>query len=1083
MLSLDLLYSRTRLVSLSVVQLTAKMSARVRVTLVATAVIYFACFQNVALPDDATIGYRKDILPILSDRCFKCHGPDSASRKAGLRLDRPDTAIATLDSGSRAIVPSDPAKSELVNRITSADDDTKMPPPDSGKVLSDQEKVLLRKWIEQGAKYEKHWAFEAPKRPPVPEVKHSDLVRNPVDNFAMARFEAEGMEPAPRASKERLIRRLYFDFVGLPPSLSDIDAFLADNSPEAYEKLVDRLMQSPHYGECMAADWLDGARFADSNGYQNDFARDMSPWRDWVIEAYNKHMRYDEFIVEQIAGDLLPNPTLAQKIATGFNRNHRTVTEGGSIEDEWFVENVVDRVETMGTVMLGLTVGCARCHDHKFDPISQKEFYQLFAFFGNIDEKGVYFEVRGNVPPLIKAMTPEHERKLAEFDAKIAASTKEYEQHVARVDADRQPWLDSVLKASRNGEPIPAAEVALHQNTSARTEITRAEVTADETSAPPELRDDLFGKVATFDGRQHLDYSGLVFPPADHPFSWAVWVKPAGEGAILSKMDSSNSFRGCDLYLGSDGRVATHVISTWSSSAIKVSTVKPLPPGEWSHVVATYDGSGKAAGVTLFFNGNKQAVTVDSDSLSGSIATDAPFRIGTRSGDSSLHGSVSDVRLFQHALTPAEVQAVLQGSLARGLKGIELKAIAESRLDQFDKILIATAKDSFGRKAAELRHALQNVRARKVKYEASIPTAMILEDRKDPRDTYVLRRGRYDQPDKDQKVQPNVPNVLPPLPAGAPRNRLGLAQWLVSPENPLVARVVVNRLWQHHFGLGLVKTSDNLGVQSEPPSHPELLDWLATELIRSGWDLQHIQRLIVMSHIYQQRSEASAEQYRKDPDNRLLARGPRYRLPAEAIRDNALATSGLLVDKIGGKSVMPYQPAGLWEELAGAAHEDYTQAHGDDLYRRSLYTYRKRTVPHPSMTTFDSPTWEVCQVKRARTNTPLQALALLNDVTYTEAARKLAERMLVEGGSSADSQIAFAFRITTGRTPNTAELAILRTNLQTYLQRFQQSPTLAKEFVSHGESPRNETLDVTALAARTAVASVLMNMDESISKD
>lgn len=1049
-------------------------------------VLAFACLAIVARrapAEEAEIGYRHDILPILSDRCFKCHGPDSASRQAGLRLDRLDAATAELDSGATAIVPGDVAKSAVVARITSTDPDEMMPPPDSGKVLSAAEKDVLRRWIEQGAKYELHWAFVAPVRPAVPDVKRQDLVSNPIDNFVVARLETEGMEPAPQASKERLIRRLYFDFVGLPPSLPEIDAFLADNSPDAYERLVDRLMQSPHYGECMATDWLDGARYADSNGYQNDFARYMSPWRDWVIAAFNKHMRYDKFVVEQIAGDLLPNATLDQRIATGFNRNHRTVTEAGSIEDEWFVENVVDRVETMGTVMMGLTVGCARCHDHKFDPISQREFYQLFAFFGNVNEKGVYTETRGNVPPLVKAVTPENEKKLAEFDAQIAGLNKQLADHMSGIGAQRQAWLESLAKIAPHNEPIAAASIGLRKDTAARVAVTNSTVNADEKSAAPTWRPELFGETAIFDGKQHLDYTGLTFPPADRPFSWAVWVKPTGDGAILSKMDSAQAFRGCDLILIGDGKVGMHIVDKWPENAVKVLTTRPLPRDEWSHVVATYDGSSKAAGVALYVNGEKQELTVEADKLNGSFANDQPFRIGMRSTDSPLHAAVADVRLFQHALNPGEAQGVLQGSLRRELKSTKPDTLTDALRGQFDKILMATSKDPFAVKVGEIRRGLQTAQDEKGKYDSAIPTAMILEERKEPRETFVLSRGRYDQPDKDQKIQPDVPAVLPHLPADAPRNRLGLAQWLASPENPLTARVIVNRLWQHHLGIGLVKTSDNLGVQSEPPSHPELLDWLATELVQSGWNLQHIQRLIVTSYTYRQQSEAAPELYHRDPDNRLLARGPRYRLPAEALRDNALTVSGLLANKIGGPSVMPYQTAGLWEELAGGAHDDYTQGHGDDLYRRSLYTYRKRTVPHPSMATFDAPSWEICQVKRAKTNTPLQALALLNDVTYMEAARKLAERMLTEGGSSVDTRITFAFRLATGRAPTPVELAALRVSLQKYTNRFRQSPASAEQFVSQGEAPRNKSLDVVDLAAHAAVASVLLNMDETISKD
>jgi hypothetical protein len=1033
--------------------------------------------------DEPALRYRRDILPLLSDRCFKCHGPDSAARQAGLRLDQREVATAELESGATAIVPGDAIRSALVERIESADADLAMPPADSGKTLSAAEKARLRRWIEQGAEYEPHWAFVAPVRPSVPEVNDPSHAKNPIDAYVVSRLEAEGLEPAPQASKERLIRRVYFDLIGLPPTLAEVDAFLADNRPDSFARVVDYLMQSPHYGERMAADWLDGARYADSNGYQNDFARNMSPWRDWVIDAFNTHMPFDQFVTEQLAGDLLPNSTLEQKIATGFNRNHRTVTEAGSIEEEWHVENVVDRVETMGTVLLGLTVGCARCHDHKFDPISQREFYQLFAFFNNVNEKGVYTETRGNVPPLVKVMTPEHEKKLAEFDAKIAELTKTFANQIAGLGPQRQAWIDSLATAVEAAEPEAAVRISLRNNAKARIAVTGDDVLPDKTSASPPFHDDLFGKSPAFDGAQHLEYSTLDFPPADKPFSWAAWVKPTGEGAILSKVDSDNGVRGADLFVFADGKIAVHLTDKWPDNALKAISKAPLPLGKWMHVAATYDGSRKAAGVSIYVNGKKQEAVAEIDKLTGTFATKQPLRIGRRSTDTPIKAAIADVRLYQSALSADDVAKILDNSIRRELQGTKFDQLAESVRPQFDEVFLAYAKDPAAQKAADAKRALESTTDEKAKYDAAIPTAMIVEERDEPRETYVLNRGRYDQPDKSERLSPDVPAVFPEFPADAPRNRLGLARWITARQNPLTARVIVNRLWQRFFGLGLVKTPDNFGIQSEPASHPELLDWLAVELIESGWDLQHIQRLIVSSHTYQQRSEAAPALYLRDPENRLLARGPRHRLPAEAVRDNALAISGLLVEKIGGPSVMPYQPAGLWEELAGGAFEVYTQGHGDDLYRRSLYIYRKRTVPHPSMATFDAPSWEICQVKRACTNTPLQALALLNDVTYVEAARKFAERMLTEGGGSADARLTFAFRLATGRSPTESELSRLRTSLDKYVDRYRNSPAAAEELLKHGEAPRDKSLDVVELAAHTAIASVLLNLDEAVSKN
>jgi hypothetical protein len=1060
----------------------AKILNPVRCQAICLALLWTSFVVHHANAVEPKVGYRRDILPLLSDRCFKCHGPDSATRQAGLRLDGHDTATAELDSGMKAIVPGDTAQSALVERIMSEDPDLAMPPVDSGKSLSTEEKQRLVRWIEEGAEYEPHWAFVAPVRPPVPETTHPQRVNNPIDAFVQSRLEVEHLEAAPRASKERLIRRVYFDLIGLPPTLAEIDAFLADESPDAFDRVIDRLMQSPHYGERMAALWLDGARYADSNGYQNDFARQMWPWRDWVIAAFNAHMPYDQFVTEQLAGDLLPNATLQQRIATGFNRNHRTVTEAGSIEEEWFVENIVDRVETTSTVFLGLTIGCARCHDHKFDPFTQREFYQLFAFFSNINEKGVYTETRGNVPPLVKVITLEHEAKLAEFDAKIDVIEKQLSEQMARLAPHRDAWVKSLAEPADRTEPEAVASIDLRNDTAARVAVTGDEVQADAGSVAPERRTDLFGPSAAFDRKQHLTYSSLNFPPADRPFSWSVWVKPSGEGAILSKMDSATA-RGADLYLFADGKVGLHLAHAWPANALKVITQQPLARDKWSHVIATYDGSSKATGVNIYVNAKKQEVTAEADQLTGSFAVDQPFRVGMRSSDGALHAALADVRLFHHALAQGETEKVFQGSLRRGLQDTKPDRLDEALRAQFDEMLLANSKDPFVVKVAETKRAMESAQAEKARYDAAIPTTMVMEELSEPRKTYLLQRGRYDLPDKSEQLMPNVPGALPPLPADAPRNRLGLARWLVSPENPLTARIMVNRLWQRFFGVGLVKSPDNFGIQAEPPSHPELLDWLATELIQSGWDLEHIQRLIVFSHTYQQQSELPPELYGRDPENRLLARGPRHRLPAETVRDNALAISGLLVPKIGGPSVMPYQPERLWEELAGGAFEVYTQGHGDDLYRRSLYVYRKRTVPHPSMSTFDAPSWEFCQVKRAVTNTPLQALALLNDVTYVEAARRFAERMMTEGGGTPESRLTFAFRLATGRSPTAAELSTLRSSVEKHMARFRQSPAAAEQFVSHGESPRDKSLDVVELAAHTAVASVLLNMDETVSKN
>jgi hypothetical protein len=776
--------------------------------------------------ESATVSFSRDVLPILSENCLLCHGPDAKVRKADLRLDVKESALRSKEP---IIVPGKSGESELIRRIESDDPEELMPPPKSGHTLTGAQKETLRRWVEQGAKWGKHWAFEVPTRPELPNPKDAGWLRNPIDRFVLIRLDDTGLRPAPEADRATLIRRLSLDLTGLPPTLAELDAFVTSQSPKAYEELVDRLLASSHYGERMAMDWLDAARYADTNGYQNDFARTMWPWRDWVIEAFNRNLPFDQFIIEQIAGDLLPGAALSQRVATGFNRNNRTVTEAGSIDEEWRIENAVDRVETTSTAFLGLTMGCARCHEHKYDPISQQEFYQFLAFFSSLNEKGVYTEQKGNVPPMISLPTPAEANELGQLDAEIKA-----------------------------------AETAR-------------------------------------------------------------------------------------------GRV-----------------------------------------------------------------------------EQSLSDS--------------------QRRVDRGLKQMS------DRLDQ--------------------------LRKQRADLQSRIPTIMVMEDAPQPRPTFVLKRGRYDMPDSKQRVEPGVPAMLNRLPAGSPPNRLALARWLASPQNPLTARVAVNRLWQQHFGAGLVKTAENFGVQGEPPSHADLLDWLACEFMRLGWDVKAMHRLMVTSASYRQSSRASASLVQHDPENRLLARGPRFRLSAELVRDNALAIAGLLSPKVGGPSVKPYQPAGLWEELAGGAGEGpYVQAKGENLYRRSLYAYRKRTVPYPAMANFDAPSGEVCQVKRARTNTPLQALELLNDVTYVEAARGLAQLMLGQRGASPAERMIDGFRRATARGPSPAELQILVRGLGRYQQVFASQPELAEQWLKHGERSLAHGLDPVELAAYTATASVILNLDETITRE
>jgi hypothetical protein len=1022
----------------------------------------------------ASVSFGRDVLPILSTNCFQCHGPDQRARKAKLRLDRREGVL-------KVVTPGKSDASELIRRINAEPGDGLMPPRKSNRRLTASQKDLLRRWIDEGAAWSKHWAYETPVRPALPAVKETAWPRNAIDRFVLARLEQEGLRPLPEAARETLIRRVTLDLTGLPPTVREVQAFLADSSPDAYEKVVDRLLASPRYGERMALDWLDDARYADTNGYQNDFARTMWPWRDWVIGAFNRNMPFDQFTTLQLAGDLLPNPTPEQKIATGFNRNNRTVTEAGSIDEEWRIENAIDRVETTATVFLGLTMGCGRCHDHKFDPISQKEMYQFLAFFNSVNEKGVYTEQRGNVPPLLSLPSPEDRERLRQLDAAIAAAEKDVRHKEAARAEKRSQW-----EKEQQLRPVPATPAGAALSCPLQGDLRflgagerphegtyRGKGKLAWTEGP-------LGKALSLDGDagSFVDLGQSISLEGKDSFSYGCWVRPRGDGACLSKMDEAGGYRGFDL-LVMGGKVEVHFVHHWPDRGLKVVGREVVPRDAWTHVFVTHDGSGKAAGVRLYLNGRPVPVDVHNDSLQGTIATTQPLRLGKRSTGFNLKGDLADVRFYRRALSAAEVQSLAAQPVGRIVRK---PAAQRSKLEQGILDRAFGAQTDAGVRGA--KEKVEQMRKQKADFEQRIPTVMVMEDLKTPRETYVLKRGQYDMPDKKQKVEPGVPAVLPSLPSAAPRSRLGLARWLVSPENPLTARVIVNRYWQHYFGVGLVKTAENFGVQSEPPSHPQLLDWLATEFVRTGWNVKAMQRLIVTSAAYRQSSSAAPDLVQGDPENRLLARGPRFRLPAEVVRDNALAVSGLLAEKLGGPSVKPYQPAGLWEELAGGAGEGpYVQDHGPGLYRRSLYVYRKRTVPHPALATFDAPSREVCQVKRARTNTPLQALELLNDVTHVEAARALAQLMLTEGGPTPEERLAFAFRRATARLPDADELRILKTGLERHRQTFEADRARASQLVRHGESPVDSKLDAAELAAYTAIAGVILNLDETITRE
>lgn len=1027
------------------------------------------------------ISFNRDIRPILSNNCFACHGPDEGTRKTRFHFDTQQGAFAKKG----IIVPGSAGESLLIEHVTSTDPEQQMPPPETGRKLTAAQIDLLRRWIDEGAKWDTHWAYVPPKRPELPAVRDAKWVRNPIDSFILSRLEREGLKPSPEADKETLLRRVTYDLTGLPPTPTEIDAFLADKSPDVYEKRVDALLQSPRYGERMALAWLDTARYADTHGYHIDNLRDMWPWRDWVIGAFNRNLPFDQFVIEQLAGDLLSDATRDQKVATGFNRNHMINFEGGAIADEYQVEYVIDRVEATSSAFLGLTMGCARCHSHKFDPISHKEFYQFFAFFNSVPERGLDGRT-GNAAPVLLLPSHEQQTKLAGLDASIKTREK------ALDDSEVQP-VQTAWQKTLSSKPVkPDVEgLTAHYELDGNLSDLSGRFQHGRTAAGDLIFEaGRIGRAATFDGDTEVTFGNVGgFDRGDH-FSMALWLKGRGRVPtnVLQKLDEATrrgyEWRFEDVDLVGIQRWAAKLAIAFKgageNNAIEIRTRERFRLGEWYHAALTYDGSGKAAGVRLYVNGELADIDVVRDSLAGSIATEAPLRVGSRDAGAPFLGQIDDLRFYNGVLAPLRVSQLAIHYVPQVLlSGATGKRSRDELADLRDYFLTHAAPDDFRKAYAELK-ALRKEREEFLK---TVPSTMVMAEMKTPRETFVLARGDYRN--KTEKVQPGVPAVLPPLPKDAPPNRLTLAKWLVDPQHPLTSRVAVNRFWQMHFGTGIVKTQEDFGVQGEPPVHPELLDWLATEFVRTGWDVRAFQRLLVTSATYRQSSRLTPALREKDPENRLLARGPRYRLPAEMIRDTALSASGLLDDRIGGPSVSPYQPPGLWEEMAfgeGFSGQSYAQSRGRDLYRRGMYTLWKRTVPPASLATFDAPDREKCAARRAATNTPLQALVMMNDPTYVEAARALAQRTLLEARRDDKDRIVHAFRLATARKPSGKEIDVLRGVLNSRLEGFRKDRPSALKLLGVGESPRDKRLDPVELAAWTTVASVILNLDETITK-
>jgi len=1045
--------------------------------------------------DAADLSFHRDVKPILSDHCYACHGPDVGTRKANLRLDTRSGVFEATAKHGPAVIPGKPQESPLWKRILTTDPDDVMPPPDSHKPLKPEQKETLRKWILDGAAWQDHWAFAKPQRPSLPDTvalskRHPDFpIRNAIDAFVLARLETRGLAPAPEADRRRLLRRVSLDLTGLPPSPEEVEAFIRDTAPDAYERVVRRLLASPRWGEARARAWLDAARYADTHGLHFDNYREMWPYRDWVIRAFNRNLSFDRFTVEQIAGDLLPDPTDDQWIATGFHRCNATTNEGGTIEEENQVNYANDRVTTTAWVWLGLTANCASCHDHKFEPITMRDFYSLAAFFRNTTQSGFDGNVKDGanasmsviqnpvdrarwsaLPPLIDSAksTVESRRKEAEapfadWAGKLTAADIEraLEKQLA-IHVPLQEGSGNEIEAKVDGKSIRmTAEGSIRWATNA---VRRPSLHFEKDANIP------LGSSGDYDLGQPFSVATWVFVPPSYNDS----------ASIVARMDESNDHRGWDLWI-QQGQFAAHFVHKWPDDALKVRTKKRLAKkGEWQHLTLTFDGTGRPEGVRIYVDGAAAETERDGPGrVRGSLMTATPLRLGRRStGSSFVGGAVKDVRIYSRILAGPEARALAKIEDLRGLLATPIADWKpEPRQEVFEYFLLSHAPFQDARQAlAALEDEMEGIRLR-------YPVTHIQKEKPNSIPmTAILSRGQYDKP--REKVVAGTPAVLHPFPPGAPTNRLGLAQWIVSPENPLVARVTVNRFWQEIFGVGLVKTAEDFGIMGETPVNPELLDWLAVEFVASGWDVKHLFEQIVLSSTYRQSEATTPEKIEKDPANRLLSRGPRFRMEAEMLRDYALQAAGLLAEPIGGPSVKPYQPEGVWEAVAmpESNTRQYKRDTGSNLYRRSLYTFWKRAAPPALMDLFNAPSRETCAVRRERTNTPLQALATLNDPQFIEAARVLSERAYTEAeGRLALVLDTLAYRIL-ARPLSPTELAEIAGTLATMQSFYASQPEEASKLIEVGDSRPDTAVPAPELAALTLVANQLLNLDEALCK-
>ncbi|MGI9137766.1 MAG: DUF1553 domain-containing protein [Sediminibacterium sp.] len=1057
----------------------------------------FIAFKTISkLPEDvnkaylslpATIDYNEDVKPILSDKCFACHGPDKAKQKAGLRLDLAESAYAVLPEspGKFAIVPGNLIKSEMYHRILSSDPSYMMPDPKSHLSLSAKEKAILIKWIETGAVYKTHWAFVTPIKKPIPDIFNLQ-VNNPIDNYIFSRLQREGLQPNATASKELLLRRVSLDLTGLPPTIDEINNFVNDKSPNAYEKQVDRLISSPHYGEKMATQWLDIARYADSYGYTVDRTRDMSVYRDWVIRAFNENLSYKNFIHYQLAGDLMPSPTQDMIIATAFNRNHPQNMEGGIIEEEFQTEYVMDRTNTFGEAFLSISVGCARCHDHKYDPVSQENYYQLYGFFNNVREAGQISWNDDMPTPTLMLPTAAQEKTIQYINALVKEKEAQLKLSYENANEDFNAWLQEEKYKTILSEGVPTENLQgfydfedslKNKVNNSKTAILRRDW--DTKSERLEFEKNGNGQSLFLNGDTYLDLKEVgVFRKSD-PFTIGLWInipKEMKEGVIFHKSNAERlyNFKGYHVYL-KNNKLEMTMAHTAPSNAISKISLTDVPRNQWIQITMTYDGSSTAKGLNLFIDGAPLKMETQIDQLYKDIiffSKDEPgLQIGGwYRGFGVKGGKLDDVCVYNRELTPFEIKVLAKKS--------KWEIITKKKKSDLSNEDISVLKNYyFSVVNVNIKNAKSELQSKRKLFSDSteyIKELMVMQEMQQPKKTFILNRGQYDAPTK--QVFPNTPEKILAFPDHLPKNRYGLAQWLTDKRNPLTARVAVNHLWQNFFGKGLVKTAEDFGNQGEMPSHLDLLDWLAIEFSDNNWDIKKLNKLIVMSATYQQDSRASSELLEKDPENKLLARGPSIRLSAEMIRDNALMASGLLNKKIGGKSVYPYQPDGLWE-INGTK---YIQDSTDEVYRRSLYIILKRTVPNPTLANFDGPSRSSCVVRRQSTNTPLQALVTLNDPTFIEAAKVTGENITQQQNTQA--AIHLAYRKLTGITPSLKQMALLTALQQSEYNKFKANPNKMKGWINTGLYKIDKTLDPYWVAANTVVASTILNSDAAITK-